>query len=96
MYRIQHFDRSCRVLDADDRIVFAGSFRECEDWLDLAENRGKKPASAPRPARPTLWKRLCAWLSRPAPAEPPATESDAVASRHTTPPESPPSNVPRS
>ncbi|HEX6984286.1 MAG TPA: hypothetical protein VF170_02865 [Planctomycetaceae bacterium] len=58
MYQLQFFDRNCRVIDAEDRIVFAGSFRECEEWLDLAENRLRREQAAravvPRPS----------WLSR--------------------------------
>ena len=37
MYRLEHFERNCRVIE-DDRVLFAGSFRECEDYLDLLEN----------------------------------------------------------
>ncbi|MGC1273682.1 MAG: hypothetical protein WBC44_08255 [Planctomycetaceae bacterium] len=59
MYRLQFFDRNCRILDDDDRIVFAGSFRECEEWLDLVENRSHTSAKPPPPVveRPS-------WLSR--------------------------------
>lgn len=69
MYRIQFFDRSCRILDDEDRIVFAGSFRECEEWLDLAENRSRdpKPAQtvAERDGRSEWLSRLSAcWLVR--------------------------------
>lgn len=38
MYQLQFFDRSCRVVDEDDRVLFVGSYRECEEWLDLQEN----------------------------------------------------------
>ena len=37
MYRLEYFERNCRVLE-DDRVLFAGSFRECEDYLDMLEN----------------------------------------------------------
>ena len=39
VYHLQFFERSCRVVDDDDRVLFAGSYRECEEWLDSAENR---------------------------------------------------------
>ena len=39
MYRVQIVEKSCRVVDDEDRVVFVGSLRECEEWLDATENQ---------------------------------------------------------
>ena len=64
MYRLEHFERNCRVVE-DDRVLFAGSFRECEDYLDLLENvrrpqflkkqRRRKAASLQTLKHTTAW-----------------------------------------
>lgn len=59
MYHLQFFDRSCRILDDEERVIFAGSFRECEDWLDTAENQGRL-----RPQPLTQADERPNWLSR--------------------------------
>lgn len=61
MYRVQQFDRSCRILDDDDRIVFAGSYRECEDWLDQMENRQRIGTGDSSAEKQSGWR---GWLRR--------------------------------
>jgi hypothetical protein len=62
-YRIQTHEQSCCVLDADDLVVFAGTFRECEEWLDAAENRRLAAARSTEQAteRRPAWFR---WIAR--------------------------------
>lgn len=69
MYRIRSINADhWTIVNDADRVMFTGSVRQCEDWLDYAENMERRQASAPG-----WFQRLCELLhlrplGRPAPA----------------------------
>lgn len=64
-FEIQVFGRSTRVLDDLGRVAFAGSFRECEDWLDHHEvvELARKSARAKAAKRPNWPMRVLKTLT---------------------------------
>ncbi len=68
MYRLEFADDGAALLDPSGRVVFSGTFEECEDFLDWQENA--VPAPEPRPVTapaPTFLRQL---FARPAVALP--------------------------
>lgn len=60
-FELQIYGHSARVLGANGRVVFAGSLRACEDWLDAAEIRARlHEATVERAARPGFLARYLA------------------------------------
>jgi hypothetical protein len=43
-------ENQCRILDKSDRVVFTGTWRQAEAWLDYQENLAREPDLLPRPA----------------------------------------------
>ena len=42
MFQLRPADRETwQILNSSDELVFTGSLRECEDWLDHQENLGR-------------------------------------------------------
>ena len=48
-YRLEFTETGGRLLDESGRTAFAGTLEECEEYLDLAENRTPAPDAAPAP-----------------------------------------------
>jgi len=58
MYRIRSICADqWTIVNESDRVVFTGTMRQCEDWLDYAENHEAKERYAPG-----WFQRLCELL----------------------------------
>ncbi|MGQ0634349.1 MAG: hypothetical protein ACT4QC_07060 [Planctomycetaceae bacterium] len=77
MYRIQpETGERWTIVDLADQVVFAGSLRQCEDWLDQQENLVAKPAGLLAWYQ-KMWRKLKGVRS-PASRLSPANQTQAV------------------
>ena len=65
------------VVDLNAQIVFEGTRRECEDWLDRQENLPRKTESL-EPQKPaSLFARIRKWFQSPRPPAEKQTDRSA-------------------
>jgi len=50
------------VLDEQDRPLYLGTYRQCEDWLDRRQNLALSPAAMAPPKRATVIGWLRCWF----------------------------------